>query len=185
MLSTSTFDVPKPQWDAAKAEATAIMVERANASDHLIDPVRIGFIAYRHYVDDLAQVPVCKDRLGDPHRVHKDGARRSLIRVLETGDRVFVVFVINRDPRRKRPTVPTLSDSLRRSHLVGRHLVGLLWLVRFRSSMAWVQRRPPRCAPSALRPARTWHGKPFLSCRTTSAGTPKASTPKELPPLTH
>ncbi|MGC2784678.1 MAG: DNA polymerase IV [Roseiarcus sp.] len=26
-----------------------------------------------------------------------------------------------------------------------------------------------RCAPSALRPARTWHGKPFLSCRTTSA----------------
>jgi hypothetical protein len=37
------------------------------------------------------------------------------------------------------------------------------------SSMAWVQRRPLRCAPSALRRARTCGGKLFLSCRTTSA----------------
>jgi hypothetical protein len=29
MLSTSTFDVPKAQWEAAKAEAKAIMIERA------------------------------------------------------------------------------------------------------------------------------------------------------------
>ena len=32
MLSTSTFDVPKAQWEAAKAEAKAIMIERAKMS---------------------------------------------------------------------------------------------------------------------------------------------------------
>jgi hypothetical protein len=44
MLSTSTFDVPKPQWEAAKAEATAIMVERAKVR---------GMIAYSDLVSKI------------------------------------------------------------------------------------------------------------------------------------
>ena len=40
---------------------------------------------------------------------------------------------------------------------------------RSRSSMAWAQRRRPRCAPSALRQARTCDGKPSISYRTASA----------------
>jgi hypothetical protein len=40
---------------------------------------------------------------------------------------------------------------------------------RSRSSTAWVQRRRPRCAPSALRRARTCDGKPSISYRTASA----------------
>ena len=40
---------------------------------------------------------------------------------------------------------------------------------RSRSSTAWVQRRRPRCTPSALKRARTCDGKPSISYRTASA----------------
>jgi hypothetical protein len=44
MLSTSTFDVPKAQWEAAKAEAKAIMIERAKMR---------GMIAYSDLVSRI------------------------------------------------------------------------------------------------------------------------------------
>lgn len=44
MLSTSTFDVPKEKWNAAKAEARAIMIERARVR---------GMIAYSDLVSKI------------------------------------------------------------------------------------------------------------------------------------
>jgi hypothetical protein len=78
MLSFSTFDVPKPQWDAAKAQATAIMVERAKVR---------GMIAYSDLVSKIHAVAF---KAHDPRLFHllgqisseEDAAGRGMLTVV-------------------------------------------------------------------------------------------------------
>ena len=78
MLSTSTFDVPKKIWEAAKSEAKAIMIERAKAR---------GTIAYSDLVSKIRSLPM---QAHDQRLFHllgqisseEDAARRGMLTVL-------------------------------------------------------------------------------------------------------
>jgi hypothetical protein len=78
MLSASTFDVPKLQWEAAKAEATVIMVERAKVR---------GMIAYSDLASKIRAFPL---KAHDPRLFHllgqisseEDAAGRGMLTVI-------------------------------------------------------------------------------------------------------
>ncbi|PWB90319.1 hypothetical protein C5688_11175 [Methylocystis sp. MitZ-2018] len=78
MLSDSNFDVPKEQWEAAKAEAKAIMIERAQLR---------GMIAYSDLVSQIRSVRLVAH---DPRLFHllgqisseEDEAGRGMLTVI-------------------------------------------------------------------------------------------------------
>lgn len=78
MLSNSTFDVPKAKWESAKAEATAIMIERAKVR---------GMIAYSDLVSRIRSLPM---QAHDPRLFHllgqisseEDAAGRGMLTVI-------------------------------------------------------------------------------------------------------
>ena len=90
MLSNSTFDVPKAQWEAAKAEAKEVMIKRAKVR---------GMIAYSDLVPRIHALAM---NAHDPRLFHllgqisseEDAAGRGMLTVI--GSRIkFGVKHIN------------------------------------------------------------------------------------------